>query len=93
MSLFKKSGIIRRVISGKWYINDDYRKYVQKLKWFGYLNKLRHEMNIINEIKRIYGEDAIMIIGDNGGKNRIKLISVPNLGIKRLLKNILKYSF
>ena len=71
-------------------INDDYRKYVQKLKWFGYLNKLRHEMNIINEIKRIYGEDAIMIIGDNGGKNKIKLISVPNLGIKRLLKKHFK---
>ena len=71
-------------------IDDDYRKYVQKLKWFGYINKVRHEMNIINEIKRIYGEDAIMIIGDNGGKNRIKLISVPNLGIKRLLKKHFK---
>jgi hypothetical protein len=47
-------------------------------------------MNIINEIKSIYGEDAIMIIGDNGGKNRIKLISVPNLGIKRLLKKHFK---
>ena len=71
-------------------VSDEYRNYLQKLKWFGYLNKQRHEMKIVDEIKKMYGEDAIMIIGDNGGKNRIKLISVPNLGIKRLLKKHFK---
>jgi len=67
-----------------------YNKYVQKLKWFGYMNKQRHESQLLKEIEKIYGSDAIIAFGDWGGKGNIKRISMPSVGMKKLLSRKFK---
>ena len=62
-----------------------YNEYVKKLNWFGYINKKRHEDELLNEIEKVYGSDAVFVIGDWGAKGRIKRISSPNMGMKKLL--------
>ncbi len=68
----------------------NYQTYLQKLSWFLYINKQKHESKIMNELKTKYGKDSIMIIGDWGDKNKIKYMSTPCMGFKRLLKNNFK---
>ena len=68
----------------------DYNKYVQKLKWFGYINKQRHEDKLLNDIEDVYGKDAIFIFGDWSAKGRIRKISMPNMGMKKLLEKRFK---
>ena len=36
----------------------------RKLNWFSYINRQRSEANLLNNIARQFGEDAILIIGD-----------------------------
>ena len=75
-----KSKMRNQIIDGKIYDN-----YLKKLKWFSYINKRRHEDRIMNELKGIYGKDAIFILGDWSGKGKISYISTPNIGFKRKL--------
>ena len=67
-----------------------YNEYITRMKWYSYINKKRHEDKILNEIENVYGEDAIFIIGDWGGKGKIKRISTPNMGLKKLLSRRFK---
>ena len=60
--------------------------YVRKLNWFSYLNKRRHEDQLINKIKDKYGKDITIVIGDWGNKGGIKHMSTPGIGLKRKLK-------
>ena len=54
---------------------------------YSYINKVRHEDKLLNEIEKKYGKDTIFIIGDWSNRNScIKGISMPNMGMKRLLK-------
>ena len=71
-------------------IGTEYNRYMTKLKWYSYVNKKRHEDNILNEIEKVYGKEAIFIIGDWGGKGKIHRISTPNMGLKRLLSKRFK---
>ena len=71
-------------------INNAYYDYLKKLKWFAYINKRRHEDNLMNYLKKTYGKDAIFILGDWGNKGRLSFISTPNIGIKRELKKHFK---
>ena len=64
---------------------EKYNKYLQKIKWFRYINKQRHESKLLDELEEIYGKDAIFMFGDWSGKNSIKRISMPNMGMKKLL--------
>ena len=64
---------------------EEYSDYVNKLKWFAYIDKKRHEDNIINEITYKYGEDATIVIGDWSQTDHIKGMRQPNVGLKRLL--------
>jgi hypothetical protein len=64
---------------------NEYNEYVQKLKWFLYINKRRHEDKLLDEIEKVYGKDAIFIIGDWSNKGRLRKISMPNSGMKKLL--------
>jgi len=64
---------------------DIFSKYINKLKWYAYINKRRHEDNLLNDIERKYGKDATIVIGDWSAKDHIKGMSSPNMGIKRLL--------
>ena len=60
-------------------------KYLQKLKWFGYLNKNKHENALLNHIQNEFGSDINIVIGDWSNKGHIKFMSTPNIGIKRKL--------
>ena len=59
-------------------------EYYNKLKWFSYINKQRHEANLINKLKNTFGEEAVFIIGDWSDSGKLKFIST-RIGIKRKL--------
>ena len=56
------------------------QEYYRKIKWFSYLNKRKHENKLIEELKRIYGEDTIFIVGDWNESEGIKFMSTPGKG-------------
>ena len=57
----------------------DIRK-LEKLKWYSYLNMIKHEKELIKNIKNEYGNDAIMVIGDWSKGNCIRYKPTPNIG-------------
>jgi hypothetical protein len=63
----------------------EYIKYLNKLSWFGYINKKRHEDKLLNEIEDAYGKEAIFVMGDWSNRGNLKGISTPNQGMKKLL--------
>ncbi|MDD4000928.1 MAG: hypothetical protein PHX62_08585 [Bacilli bacterium] len=67
-----------------------YQKYNQKLRWYSYINKRRHEDKLLNEIADKYGSDATIICGDWDYHGGIKHISVPNVGLLRTLRKKFK---
>ena len=67
-----------------------YNEYIKKLKWFAYINKKRHEDKLLNEIEKIFGIDAIFVIGDWSRKDGLKYISTPNVHMTNLLKTRFK---
>jgi len=67
---------------------DMFNKYsdvkFRKLKWYSYINTKRTEDNLINKIKKTFGEDIIIFYGDwSIGKQMANFISTPNLSLKR----------
>ena len=61
--------------------------YACKLRWFSYINKRRHEDKLLNELENKFGKDVTYVFGDWGNKSSpIKGISMPNMGMRRLLK-------
>jgi len=65
--------------------NTNYNTYLNKLSWFGHINKCRHEDKIINELKNIYPTDSLIIMGDWSMNGKLKHISTPNIRIQRIL--------
>ena len=63
----------------------NYHKYLQKLNWFSYINRKRHDDNVLNRIENKYGSDAIFVYGDWSGKGCAKGISTPGIGFRRRL--------
>ena len=61
-------------------------KYLQKLKWYSYLDKRKHDNRLIKHIKNTFGPKPTIIIGDWSAKGKLKFISTPNLHLKRKLK-------
>jgi hypothetical protein len=60
--------------------------YLQALKWKSYLNKQKHEKELVDQIANEFGEDIIIIIGDWSSKNcRLRFMPTPNLSLKRKL--------
>ena len=59
--------------------------YFRKLKWYSYLNKRRHEDRLLDEIEKTFGRDIIIVIGDWNDTGKIKYMSTPNIGLRRLL--------
>ena len=58
-------------------------------KWYRYLNTKRSENNLINNIKKTYGKDINILIGDwSKGTTQMKNFkSTPRIGLKRVLKS------
>ena len=65
----------------------------RRYKWYSYLNRKRSEDNLMKRIKKEYGIDVSIFIGDwsNGNHQMKHFISTPRIGLKRKLKSILKY--
>jgi hypothetical protein len=85
----KKKNELNKVLLEK-YQNEIFRKY----KWYGFLNRKKTETKIIREIKKIFGRDTTILIGDWGAKSAQKgNLSTPNIGLKRKLgKQITVYN-
>lgn len=64
--------------------------YLNKLKWFSYINKCKHEDQLLNVIENEFGKDVKIIIGDWSNKGNINYISTPNMGLKRKLSERFK---
>lgn len=65
---------------------NEYSEHVNKLKWYSYINQRRHEDKLLDELEKTYGKDTVFIIGDWSKRNScIKGMSMPNIGMKRLL--------
>lgn len=64
---------------------DNYNTILRKKKWYTYINKQRHEDKMVNEIKKIYGNNPILIIGDWSDKGKVNYISTPNTALKNKL--------
>jgi hypothetical protein len=58
----------------------------RKVKWYSYINKQRHEDNLMNDIECKFGKDIMIIIGDWNETEGIKYMSTPNISLKRKLK-------
>jgi hypothetical protein len=73
-------------------INDQlYEKYEEnifrKYKWYGYLNTLKSEARLLENIKKTFGEDCTILYGDWGVTKQMRnFISTPMIGIKRKVK-------
>jgi len=88
MNVSKFNEYVKLKLQLKEMINKEkkYNEYLKKLRFHGHINKQRHEDLILNELEKIYGKDAIFIVGDWSNKGRLNFISTPNLRIKKLLE-------
>ena len=69
------------------YARENYKiNYLNKLKWYSYINKKRHEDELLSVIENEFGKDIKIVIGDWSNKGRVRYISTPNIGIKKKLK-------
>jgi hypothetical protein len=71
-------------------VNKEYSEYINKLKMNAYTNLRRHEDKLLDELEKIFGKNAIMIIGNWSKQKGIKYISTPNMQMKRLLSKRFK---
>ena len=70
------------------YNNGIFRKY----KWYGFLNKKKADAKLVREIKKTFGKETILILGDASLKGNCKKgnISTPSTRYKKLLKDNFK---
>jgi hypothetical protein len=62
-------------------------EFIRKLKLRTFINKQRSEGKLIRNLKNLYGENTVYIIGNGNVNPSMKhIISTPNKGLKRLLK-------
>jgi hypothetical protein len=63
-------------------------KIFRKFKWYGYLNKKKADVKLVREIKKTFGKDTILILGDASLNGNCKKgnISTPSTRYKTLLK-------
>jgi len=63
-----------------------YSDYMNKLKWYSYVNNRRHEDRLLNEFEEEFGKDSVFILGDWSMTDHIKGAPAPNMSFKRLLQ-------
>ena len=68
------------------------KSHSRKYKWYSYINTRRTEDNLINKIKKHYGKNVNILMGDwSNGINQMKNFkSTPRIGLKRKLKEHFK---
>lgn len=61
-------------------------KRLNKLNWYSFLNNKRSESDLVNKIKKKFGDDVVLIIGDwSMNKKGLKSISTPNKKYEKIL--------
>ena len=61
---------------------------LNKLKWNLFINNKRAENKIVNDIKKTFGEDVVIILGDwSMNKQGLKGMSTPNKKYTKILEN------
>ena len=78
----KKKLEVRSVLKNE----ENYHNCLQKLNWYLFLNKRKHEKKLLNKLADVFGKDATMIVGDWNNRGKLKHISTPGIGFKRMLK-------
>ena len=62
------------------------KEVIRKMNLRTYINTQRSESKLIRNMRRIYGENTVLIYGDcNVGKQMKHIISTPMIGLKRTL--------
>lgn len=62
-----------------------------KLEWYAYMNRNRSMTKLVRRIKKTFGKDCILIIGDWSCNTQLKnCISTPMMSLKRKLKEHFK---
>ena len=66
---------------------------LNKLKWYSFINNKRSESKLVNEIKKKFTNNVVLIMGDwSMKKEGIKSISTPNKKYEKLLnKNFMMF--
>jgi hypothetical protein len=63
----------------------------RQYKWYGYINRKKAETDLVRYIKVKFGKDVTLIYGDwSSGQQMRNIISTPNLGLKRKLREYFK---
>ena len=69
-------------------------EFMRKMRLRGYINKMRSESKLVNNIKRIFndnGKEIMLIYGDWSRKSQMRgVISTPMIGLKRRLQRDFK---
>lgn len=79
----------KEYIAKKNEVNEDLLKMYEaqvfrQYKWYGIINRKKAETALINEIKKKFGKDVILIFGDwSTGHQMRGQISTPGIGLKR----------
>jgi hypothetical protein len=58
---------------------------LQKLRWYEYIDKVRHENNLVNQIGEVFGKDVILILGDWSNSGNIQFKPTPGIALRRKL--------
>jgi L-fucose mutarotase/ribose pyranase (RbsD/FucU family) len=60
----------------------------RKLKWYTYINTQRSEERLVANIKKIFGDDIVLMMGDwSISKQFRNYISTPMISLKKMLKH------
>lgn len=87
---------IKEYIAKKNEVNEDLlEKYESQVfrqyKWYGFINRKKAESALINDIKKKFGKDVILIYGDWSNGHQMKgQISTPGIGLKRKIGEQIK---
>ena len=59
--------------------------FLQKLRWYEYIDKVRHENNLVKQIGDVFGKDIILILGDWSNNGSIHFKPTPGIALRRKL--------
>jgi hypothetical protein len=59
----------------------------RQLKWYAYINKQRSEQRLIGNIKKTFGTNVVLMMGDWSISKQMRgIISTPLIGLKKMLR-------
>jgi hypothetical protein len=59
--------------------------FLQKLRWYEYIDKVRHENNLVNQMGEVFGKDIILILGDWSNNGSLNFKPTPGIALRRKL--------